>query len=215
MKAVELLRVVLKALRRRLRLSPMQKMLRLIKQRGVCAERLNALEVFGSDGQNHTKDIASIVGNLEIWEIRPEYESILRKNFPNARIKITDSYLEIKQTARHYGLLIVDNTSVAYHHYEHFDLFPDIFRVLTEPAVLILNVIPRICQNDPERLRRRQAFYNAVDPANISLTEIEKTYRTLAAENGWLTEWILFERRWTLYQRKDIVYYAILKLKAA
>jgi hypothetical protein len=212
MKAVDLLRVTLKTSRRKLKLSPMYKILRRFKQQGLDPKTLNALEVFGSDGQNHTKDIASVVAGLEIWEIESKHETILRRDFPQAEIKITDSYAEIKQTPQKYGLVIVDNTSVAFSHYEHFDLFPDVFRVLTNPAMLILNVMPKVLQNNPDRLRQRQLFYNAADPKNISLAEIEQTYRTLAAQYGWLVDWIFFERRWTFYQRKDIVYYAVLKL---
>lgn len=212
MKAVDLLRVTLKASRRKLKLSPMHKILKRIKQQGLDPKTLNALEVFGSDGQNHTKDVASIVANLEIWEIEPKHEGSLKRDFPKAEIKITDSYTEIKQTSRKYGLVIVDNTSIAFNHYEHFDLFPDIFRVLTNPAVLILNVMLEVPQNNPDRLRQRQIFYNATDPKDISLAEIEQTYRALAAQHGWLVDRIFFERRWTLYQRQDIVYYTVLKL---
>ncbi len=186
-----------------------------IRRRGINPGQLDALEVFGSDGQNHTRDIASVVPSLEIWEIEPWCEAILRRSFPGAEIKITDSYQEIKRTPKMYGLVVVDNTGVAAEHYEHFDLFPDIFRVLSDPSVMILNVIPQVTTRDPERMRRRQVFYNAADPSHISFDEIKKAYRALANQNGWEVEWIFFKRRWTFSSQRWVVFYAVLKLVRA
>lgn len=202
-----------KALRRTLRLSPMHKVLSKLSRRGINPGTLHALEVFGDRGENHTHDIASRVAGLDIWEIQPECEPILRQKFPQATIKITDSYEEIKRTSKKYGLVVSDNTGIAFNHFEHFDLFPAIFNVLTHPAVIILNVIPHLDTTNQEYLRQRQQFYQAADPANITFAEIEQTYRNLAAQNGWQVEWMFFERRWTFSGRKNIVYYAAIKLK--
>ncbi len=205
------LRKSAKSLRRILGLSPMHGVFGELKQRSIDPRTLTCLEVFGADGQNHTKDLADVAASLEIWEIRPKCEPILRHNFPTADIKIADSYAEIKQTSRKYGLVVVDNSAVAMEHIEHFDLFPHIFRILTDPAIMVLNVIPEISSKNPERMMRRQIFYNAKDPTSITFDEIESAYATLAKQNGWTLEWIFFKRRWTLPTRNDIVYYAVLK----
>ncbi len=206
------LKLFAKNLRRTLKLSPMQKIFRAIQQQGIRLETVDALEVFGGDGHNHTKDLASAVASLEIWEIKPEHEAVLQKNFPEATIKITDSYAEINRTSKKYGLVVVDNTTIAYNRYEHFDLFPALFQVLVDPALVILNVIPSTASNNSEHLKRRQEFYKVVNPAEISLHEVEKIYRSMAAENNWHVEWFLFQRRWTFSSKRDVVYYAVMKL---
>lgn len=103
MKKINKVIVLAKDLRSRLRLSPMHNLFRRLNSHGVDPKTFNALEVFGSNGQNHTKDIDSVVARLEIWEIRPETEPVLKQRFPQSEIKITDSYAEIKKVSKKYG----------------------------------------------------------------------------------------------------------------
>jgi hypothetical protein len=212
------LKALAKDLRRRLRLSPTYRVFRRLRRCGVQPEQLHALELFGCDGKNHTIDIASLVGSLEIWDIEPGVEAELKRLFPQAQVKITDSYREIHHTPNTYDLVVVDNVpDVAFNHFEHFDLFPSIFRVLNDPAILLINVIPNMIkgQRHPqaaERLRERQRFYQAADPAQLSFSEIEQTYRRWAEQSGWQVEQLFFERRWTFPSELDVVYYAVLKL---
>lgn len=201
---------------RTLRLTPMHRVLRRLKWYGINPKTLNALEVFGCDGEHLTRDIASVVAKLEIWEFGPEYEAILKRRFPKSEIKITDSYVEIERTPRKYGLVVVDNhVGVISNHYEHFDMFPAIFRVLNDPAIIILNVLSKIQQKDSEWLTQRQLFYKAANPARITFDEIENTYRNLAKENGWTVEQIFFERRWSFDLSDPLCYYGALKLKCS
>ncbi|HSL47027.1 MAG TPA: hypothetical protein VK897_26555 [Anaerolineales bacterium] len=193
----------------------MHRTLRHLQQFELNPKTFSALEVFGGAGQNHTPDIADVVDTLEIWERRPEMEPILRKRFPDSTIKITDSYEEMSRTPRRYDLVVVDNFKKALHHYEHFDLFPAVFRVLNNPAVIILNVIPKVKDRDPERLRQRQAFYNCSSPANIPPDQMLNTYRRLAAQNGWVMEDSFFTRRWTFSLTGDTFYYATLILRSS
>jgi hypothetical protein len=219
MKIIDKLKMGAKDLRRILRLSPMHIVFRRLQSYSVDPKRFSALEVFGCDGQNHTKDISSVVAKLEIWEIQPEYEAVLKRKFPQAEVKITDSFEEIKRTSRVYDLIVVDNNfKLACNHYEHFDLFPDVFRVLHDPAIMILNVFPNVNKskaqkNASERLKQRQMFYNAADPTKITFAEIKNAYLMLAGQNGWVLEQIFFERRWTFPNGDDPYYYAVLKLK--
>jgi hypothetical protein len=213
MKMGDKLKAVARYLFRTSRLTPMYKVFRRLARYGVDPRTLDALEMFGCDGEHHTRDIAAVVATLEIWEIGPQYEPILRKRFPKADIKITDSYVEIKRTAKQYNLVVVDNNDVAHNHYEHFDLFPSIFRILTEPAILILNVTPKLKVHPAELLRQRKSFYKAADPTDITFDEMANVYRTLVAQSGWAVEWMFFERRWTFSVRLDPLYYAVLKLK--
>jgi len=175
---------------------------------------VSALEVFGGDGTMHTKDYADSVKSLDIWEYDPDYEKDLKVRFPRANIKICDSYLQVKKNTVHYDLVVVDNPiQTSGGHCEHFDLFPDIFKIMNDDCLVILNVIPDIIQTIkyPElaseyHLNKRKEFYNAVDPEHITDGELTLTYNNLVKNNGFYIEWILTLRR-------TFVYYLAMKLK--
>src|SRR5262249_30898797 len=103
------IRSLFRMARRKLHLTPMQKVIDELKKRGLNPKGFNALEVFGSTGEGHLKDYASLVSTLEIWEMDLECENILRQNFPRAEVKIVDSFKEIKTTSKKYSFIVVDN----------------------------------------------------------------------------------------------------------
>ena len=167
---------VAKSVRRTLKLSPMHNIFRSLKRYDFMPETFTTLEIFGWNGEIHGLDLASIVPKMEIWEIEPKWKAELKRKFPKAEVKITDSYKEIRQTSRKFDVVIVDNPYVSGNHYEHFDLFPDIFRVLNDTAVIVLIVIPEIYLNiADEWLKKRHSFYTATNPTNITFDEIEIT----------------------------------------
>jgi hypothetical protein len=205
-------------LRRGLNLSPMQKVLKQLRRRNVSLKRLHVLDVFGGDGKLQTRDYASQVGSLEVWEIEPECEASLRQNLPRAEIKITDSYQEIKNTTKKYDLIVIDNSPACANnaHYEHFDLFPDIFRLANDTSIIILNSIPqtdRLAKArypdifNPEHLASREGFYQTNRPENIPLTRMVERYTQLCRENGFAVEWYFPQRR-----GHTCVYYLVLKI---
>lgn len=210
----------LRLLRRKLRLSPIQRVCAELERRGVSLRGRRTLEVFGYDGNLHTKDYAPNVGSLEIWELDPRHEAALRKSFPQATVKIVDSYAEIKRTDHRFDLIVVDNFEHVYGPYcEHFDLFPDVFRVSGDDAVLIVNVIPRLDESvrikwpylfeDHDmaaHLARRRAFYGTATPTNIAPREMLEVYTRLARSSG-------FEVEWHFLRQRHFVSYLVLKLK--
>lgn len=211
-KLADTLKIPAKNLRRMLRISPIYQILRCLHRYGFNPKTFSAPEVFGGTGQNHTRDIASVVQKLDIWELRSEAEAILKRKFPKSVVKITDSYQEITRTPNRYDLVVVDNFKKALNHYEHFDLFPAIFRVLNDSAVIILNITPKVRTFDPERMQQRQIFYNTISPSNISFDQMRDCYRLLALQNGWTVDHFFTIRRWTFSLSKDKVYYAALVL---
>lgn len=195
--------------RRGLRLEPIQKVLRKLNRKGVNLKDLDALEVFGYTGEYHTRFYAPYVHSLEVWEIDPRCEESLEKNLPTARIKITDSFEEIKRTGKKFDLVVVDNPmSIFGDHCEHFNLFPDIFCITGNQAVLILNVIPKITSTDrknwPElfnekHLAHRRKFYKTENPDNVLLNDMISLYEGLFSENGYVMNWCFFQRRTSVY----------------
>jgi len=172
---------------------------------GVPLHEFDVLELFGRDGTGHVQDYAKFVGSLEVWEIDREWRPKLECNIPGARIKITDSFQEVRTTPTTYDLLVVDAPlAVTGTYCEHFDLFPHLFRICRERSVLILNVIPSATSGDlkwwpnvfsPAHLARRREFYGSITPEQIALPEMARRYARLADENGFDCDWHFFQQR--------------------
>jgi hypothetical protein len=167
------------------------------------------------------------VCSLEIWEIEPGYESSLRRRFPTATVRITDSYEQIKRASTKYGLLVADNSADRLYggHCEHFDLFPDLFQLADDPAIVIVNVIPRFDDEVRKRwayaerivfdaddvgkhLACRQSFYGAPDPERIALDAMIPAYASLARSAG-------FQLQWHFFQKRHYAYYLVFKVGRA
>lgn len=201
---------VMIGIRRRLNLSPMQKVFRQLKRREVNVKRLHALEVFGGYGTLHTTDYARQVATLDVWELEAKREKSLRENLPMAEVKITDSYRELKNTYKRYDLIVIDNpVSVYGTHCEHFDVFPDVFRIAMDSTIIIMNVIPEIndIQSNEIHLARRKLFYKTNHPAKVTFSEMIECYEKLCLENGFSIEWYFAQKL-----SRTAVYSLVLKI---
>lgn len=195
---------------------PIENVLSKLNSLGINLRELDALEVFGKDGEWHTLDYSNKVNSLEIWEIDPKSEPVLHRNFPKAKIKIVDSYEEIKRANSKYSLIVIDNPMSNYGQYcEHFLLFPHVFRVCEESTTFIINVIPEIDERvkeeypyvfNHEQLKCRSDFYKTDTPEKISFDHITETYKRLAEENN-------FEMEWSFFQRRNFVYYYVFHIR--
>lgn len=210
------LRRRLRALQRALGQRPLQKARRELRRRGVRLDDCDALEVFGGSGELATRDYAPHVRSLEIWEIDPDLEPTLRVRFPHAIVRIVDAYDEIRRTTSTFYLVGVDNP-VREHggHYEHFDLFPDILRVMKDSAVLRLLVLPYGSDElrtlwgwefTPEHLEARARFYHTMTPEHISFHQMVAVYTSILEANGFLLDWFFVQPHTYSY------HYLILKI---
>lgn len=179
------------SLRRALHLSPTQQLFRELKQRNVPLRRMDALEMFGGDGGRHTVDYQSLVRTLEVWEADGGYGPSLRKNLPGARIKITDSFTELRKTANSYDLIVIDCAAGLYgpapHYCEHFEIFsPSLFRIARGSAVIVVNVFPDLrpyvkqSTRWREYLSRRSAFYKTSQPELVPIDAMLEVYGCIA-----------------------------------
>ena len=202
------------------RLTPMEKVFLKLDRKGIKTKELNALEVFGKIGTYHTQDYVKQVKTLNVWEINPIFEESLKINLPTAKVKITDSFEEMKITDGKYNLIVVDNSILVYgenqKYCEHFELFPHIFRIMQDETILILNVLPRLEDAykeeyfylfNSEHLRRRRIFYLSDHPENLTFDEIINAYLKYTKMNGFNVEWFFIQKR------RPCIYYLILKLK--
>jgi hypothetical protein len=189
-----------------------------LERRGVAVKNLVTLEAFGGTGDNHILDYAARVASLEIWEIDPSCEPVLRRKAPFAKILITDSIAQLHRTQSRYSFIIFDNPMADYndHKYcEHFDLFPRVFEVAADDGVLALSVVTRPTSLSRRRaphlfnevhLRRRREFYGTPTPDDVSFDEMAQTYRRLAEAAGFRIDW------WFGLER-SIAHFIILKIR--
>jgi hypothetical protein len=187
----------------------MQRLFRELARRGVAANTLDALELFGADGSRHTLDYCRLVRSLEVWELNETYLPELRQNLPKAVIRITDTFQEIQRTSSTFNLLVSDEVGQLYgqnkEHCEHFDLVTThLFRIARPKSVIVLNVIPepvmqlrngRTYPEFSEYLERRRDFYGVDHPDRIRIEEMVPTYRQIAAANGFHLDWHVAIRR--------------------
>lgn len=205
-------------LRRKLQLSPTQQVFKELQRRGVRLQDLVALEAFGGDGSLHTKDYASQISSLDVWEINPRAEAALRKNLPMAGVKITDTYQELQRTTKKYNLIVLDapeSLGEGGSQREHFDIMDSALRLAMDDTVMILNVQPgyagprkRSLPLDALHLQKRREFYRTDRPEAITPAQVDETYRRVVAQHGFDLDW-WFMRRRTLDGR---LYYLALKL---
>lgn len=166
---------------------------------------MHALEMFAAGGDRHTVDYQKFVCTLEAWELNPAYEDALRKNLPGARIRITDSFAELRKTSSRFDLIVIDNPMGLYgpapHYCDHYEVFtPSLFRIARETAVIVLNVAPffkKISKTEEagEYLSRRGAFYGTDHPEAIPLETMMTTYRQITAAAGFNVQWHCSARR--------------------
>jgi hypothetical protein len=202
-------------------LDPVQRVFAELKRRGTDLESLRALEVFGADGERVTRFYGHRVASLEIWEINPRYEKTLRHNYPDATIRIVDAFVQMRQADGPYDLVVIDNPGWIR---EHFELFPDVFAILSDDATLLFNVIPgptrgtrrrypRLFSEEHLELRRR--FYGTDDPEQISIEELAQHYGALARSHGFQPQWHFLVRRreiWHGVPLRQELYFLCLKL---
>lgn len=120
-----------------------------------------ALEVFARDG-SWQMNYAPNYKTVECWEIDPKYRKDLKKNVPNADIKICDSIKQVDKCRSRYDLIVVDNPQNTYGKYcEHFELLPKIMKLLNKGGFLIfnINIHPFDYNKYPEWMKRREKFY--------------------------------------------------------
>lgn len=193
-----------RGLRRLLQLSPMCAVIREMRRRGIPVKECDALECFAFTGGMHTRDYAGKVRSLEVWEINPVHEKTLRRNFPDAEVRITDTYEEVARRDRQFNLIVVDNSPVHLPHVEHYDMFPGLFRLMQDSCTVILDVMPdlhtAIQLRYPEMLRepvlrRRAAFYGVRNALQIAEKDLVAPYAAFASREGFTQTWHFLQKR--------------------
>ena len=216
---MNMLKSFIRHLRLFFKLTQMHQVVSKLEKKDIEIHNLNAIEVFGGNGEIHTLAYAKQVNSLDVWEINSEYEIKLKNNLPNANIVITDSYEEMKKTNKKYDLIVIDNPMSTYGlHCEHFNLFPGVLRISENKAIIILNIIPNInsyAQNryknifNDIQLTKRKEFYKTDNPEIIPTEHMIKVYDKILVESGFQLDWYFTHKR-KKNNKNNFIFYLVL-----
>ncbi len=176
-------------------------------------ERADAIELFAREGSWHTITYAPYVKSLEAWEINPDFYKGLRRNLQRAKIKIVDTFKEIKDVSRKYDLIVIDNSNSTYgennKYCEHFDLLPDVFNIANDNCVIILNVNvePYDFKEGSLWWTRRKEYYKTNHPEKLELNLVAQHYAEICKENN-----IKLKRSFFQQRKPSYMYYFVMQI---
>ena len=148
-----------------------------LKGEGVKLRKFSALEFFAREGDWQTLVYAGEVGAVEAWEIAPEFLPGLKRNLPEAKIRIVDSYVYGEQTTDRFDFVVLDNPQSTFgpdsQYCEHFEALPVALRLLRQGAFIVFNLnwAPFNFKANNKWQRRRAEFYGVEDTSSLSLEE--------------------------------------------
>ena len=178
----------------------------ILENQGIELNKLSGLEMFGRDGTAHVTAYAEKVRALEVWEIDKKWETDLKNNLPNAKIKIIDSVNQINNgfNLPKFDLIIIDNTIPMFgpedepnKYCEHFDFIKNIGKIMEDDAVIVFNINKQPFNYDHQSAwkKRREGFYGTVDTSNLSIEFLLNFYKELFLNLNLVTDFCDFVPR--------------------
>ena len=197
-------------------MKPIQEVFKILEEKGLKLNKFSAVELFGGKGLMHSKYVADAVGEMTVWDNSESQKQDLETNIPKARVKICNSYMQLKTETEKFDLISCDNPIGTNFMNEHFEIFPDMFNIMKNEAVVIIDTIPEINCYCKQRyintgtqlhLDNRRKFYKTSNPKKINHEKMKMTYRRIAQQKGFETEFDFF------VERGNIIHYYIAKYK--
>ena len=187
-------------------------------EKRVDISKLDALEVFGRTGDWHTTVYANKIKSLQVWEIDKKWKNALKKNLPNAKIKILDSIKTIVENLEpsKFDLIVIDNPmntwgtkNEPYFYCEHFDFIKHIGNIIDKEAILIFNINKNPFGYDKftEWKKRREKFYERKRTSKLSLRFLILFYKKLFLMIGYKT---IFQK---IFKRNEYTDYFVFFLR--
>lgn len=166
---------------------------------GEPLEEYRALEFFARTGNWQTTSYMPKVKNITAWEIEREYEPDLRRNLPNAEIRIGDSYKMAREKCHSgaFEFIVFDNPQNVFgEHCEHFDALPLLSQLMADRGVVVFNINhqPFYYEQSPEWQKRREEYYGC-DATSLDSSFMEEFYSRLFKNMGFKSRFIFEEQR--------------------
>lgn len=201
--------------------SGMDKLITELEKKGIEFQKLHALEMFGRGGDWHTTAYADKVNSLEVWEIDKKWKNELKKNLPQARIRILDSIQTVYQSddLTKFNFIVIDNPQNLYgtksqdlelQYCEHFDIIKKIDKLIDKSGTVVFNVNPKPFDYDKFSLwkKRREEFYGTKNTSDMAIEFLLNFYEKLFKSLGFETLFHTIVRRVTPNPIETLYYFA-------
>jgi len=176
-----------------------------------------ALDFFAREGDWQTQYYSTEVLDLYAWEIDVAYESMLRKNLPNAKISIGDSFKLAAEKLNFFDMVVLDNPMGCFgknqEYCEHFEALPLALEMLKKTGgLLIFNIKtkPFNYENKTRWQKRRNDFYLVNNASNLSKDFIFKFYKTFFNSLKYEVEFL----SWQCRPQEDNLYSCAVKVSS-
>jgi hypothetical protein len=195
------LKSLYRRIRRALRLSPIQQVMKIVERRGSPLKDLTVLEAFAGDGQMQVVDYHKRVAHVSLWEWTTAKIAKLKEQFPAARVLQIDTFEQIKVETDAYDIVVLDASPKSGNHWEVFDLFPWALNLVRQRTGVIVCTImvernPALLKQYPEcgteaHRAARSRFYGIPLASSDSLSEgcIRTAFETMAEAEGLTIGW--------------------------
>lgn len=120
--------------------------------------RPRALEIFCGKGQE-ARDYSPFCSSIEGWDIKPENTSEFMRRIPKATTWTGNVFDRVKRDINaEFEFILIDNYALM-RPFEHFDLFPHLFKLMAPSCFVTFTVYPDpFSYADPRREQIRKAF---------------------------------------------------------
>lgn len=162
--------------------------------------KLDALDMFARAGDHTVSRYWSKVSSLSVWELHEEHREVLQSKFRPFEVKIGCSYVELRDSPRKFGLIVVDSPQGLHTdkdgliRCEHFEVLPSLSRIMQDRCIVTfyVNKSPYNAAEVGSRgqdtydvfnwedwMAHRARFYCTSTPAKISLSTAMAEYERL------------------------------------
>jgi len=188
-------KIIEKVLEKKLFILKSEKVKKFLEKNDIKIEKLNCIEVFGGIGLNDSI-FEKYAKNFEVWEIDKKLEVELKKNLPNANVKICDTIKKLKDEKEFhkFDLILIDNPIGVFgeslEYCEHFDLINNIHKFIEDSAIIIFLVnkkpffFKKLIEKNELWKKRRKEFYGNLNIENISIEFLLSFYSELFNNMG-------------------------------
>lgn len=158
-----------------------------------------ALEFYARMGDWQTQSYAKQVKELNAWEIDPLFEPQLRKNLPNAHIRIGDSFKIAQEEIykEKFDFIVFDNPQNMYGEYcEHFEALPLVKKLLKTSGIVIFNINLSPFDYDKFPLwQKRRSEYYSTEARNLTPCFMLNYYENFFNQEGFDVIFCFEEKR--------------------
>lgn len=182
---------------------PMRKVVKRVEELGVDLKKYDGLEFYAREGDWQTVSYSDQLASLHAWEIDPEREKALRRNLPNAQIRIGNSYelACLPEYQKKFNFINFDNPQATFgcnnEYCEHFEALPLIENLIPDQGIVVfdVNYNPYNYKYNNVWRKRRDSFYKKTDTSRLSFEFIKSHYEDYFLKMGFVNKFSFIEDR--------------------